>query len=308
MGQIPWLVVVGPTASGKSDVSVLVAQAIGGEIVNADASQLYRGMDIGTAKLSVSERGGIPHHMLDVLNVTEEASVAVYQRKVRALGAQIMARGKVPVLVGGSGLYVRAVIDDMSFPPVDSGVRARWEAALAQQGVQALYERLQQADPVAAAAIEPRNGRRIVRALEVIELTGQPFSASMPRREYVHPTHQYGLTAPRAVLDARINARVDRMMSAGLVAEVTRLVPLGLASGKTASRALGYAQVLAYLPGFVPETEVAEQTAQATRRFARRQLSWFGADPRVQWCDGEPDVERWAKQIVADYTYRREGC
>lgn len=307
MGQIPWLVVVGPTASGKSDVSVLVAQAVGGEIVNADASQLYRGMDIGTAKLPVAERGGVPHHMLDVLEVTEEASVAVYQRKVRALGAEISARGNVPLLVGGSGLYVRAVIDEMSFPPVDPQVRARWAAALETDGVETLHRRLREADPVAANAIEPRNGRRIVRALEVIELTGKPFSASMPRREYVAPTHQYGLTAPRPVLDERINARVDRMMAAGLVAEVETLVPLGLASGKTASRALGYAQVLAHLPGEVPVAEVAEQTAQATRRFSRRQLSWFGADPRVCWLDGEPDAARWAQEIVADYKQYRVG-
>lgn len=292
--------VVGPTATGKSDLALALAQRLGGEIVNADASQLYRGMDIGTAKLPPGQRRGIPHHQLDVLDIAEDASVAAYQRTARADIEAIRRRGAVPIVCGGSGLYVRAALDVLAIPPTDPAVRAAWEARLAEAGVGELYAELGRRDPAAAAAIDPRNGRRIVRALEVIELTGAPFSATMPRRESVLPTVQLGLRLDRPDLDRRIDARAERMWADGLLAEVRTLAARGLASTRTASRAVGYAQALAQLRGELTEGQAIEATARATRRLARRQESWFGADPRVRWLPADdPDLVPTAVAAVA---------
>ncbi|TQL50366.1 tRNA dimethylallyltransferase [Ornithinicoccus hortensis] len=297
----PVIAVVGPTATGKSDLGLALAERLGGEVVNADASQLYRGMDIGTAKLPVDGRRGIPHHQLDVLEVTDEASVAAYQRHARSDLAAIRSRGRRPVVVGGSGLYVRALVDQLDIPPTDPQVRARWEAALADRGVGAMYAELTDRDPAAAARIEPRNGRRIVRALEVIELTGRPFSASLPRREFVEPTVLIGLRADRAVLDARIADRVDRMWRDGMLEEVAALERAGLREGRTASRALGYAQALRQLDGELTGEEARADTVRMTRRFARRQESWFGPDPRTVWLEHDaPDLLDRALAAVRD--------
>jgi tRNA dimethylallyltransferase len=277
--------VVGATATGKSDLAVELALRLGGEVVNADSMQLYRGMDIGTAKLTEPQRRGVPHHLLDVWDVREAANVADYQRMARAVFADLHVRGRTPVLVGGSGLYVRAAVDEMDFPGTDDAVRARWEQELAELGPAALHARLAAVDPRAAASILPTNGRRIVRALEVVELTGQPFTASLPEPAYAVPTIQLGLTLDRAVLDERIGQRVDQMWASGLVDEVRALAARGLRDGRTASRALGYAQVLRFLAGEWSEQQARDETAAATRRFARRQESWFRRDPRVVWLD-----------------------
>jgi tRNA dimethylallyltransferase len=275
--------VVGPTAAGKSDLALRIAHAAGGEIINADSMQLYAGMDIGTAKLTVAEREGVPHHLLDIWDVRQTANVADYQRLAREEIAAVRRRGRVPVLAGGSGLYVRAALDPLEFPGTDPRLRARLEAELAEAGAAALHARLAGLDPAAAAAILPSNGRRIVRALEVIELSGAPFAAALPEYESVYPAVQIGLAVPRAELDRRIAARTERMFAAGLVEEVTRLEAAGLRAGKTASRALGYAQVLRFLDGEYGLDEARAQTVLATRRFARRQESWFRRDPRVTW-------------------------
>ena len=280
--------VVGPTATGKSDLGVALTRALGGEVVNADASQLYRGMDVGTAKLPPHLRAGVPHHLLDVLDVTAEARVAAYQTAARAAFAEVGARGRVPVLVGGSGLYVRAALDALEFPATDAAVRAALEAELEAVGAGALHARLAAVDPAAAAVILPTNTRRVVRALEVHELTGRPFSASMPEAgRYAVPAVQVGLRAEREVLRERIAVRVARMLDAGLVAEVEQLLARGLREGSTARRSLGYAQVIDALDGLCTIEEAAEATVHATRRYARRQLSWFGRDPRVTWLDAD---------------------
>jgi len=279
----PVIAVVGPTAAGKSELALGLAAAVGGEIVNADSMQLYAGMDIGTAKLTPAQRRGVPHHLLDIWDVRQTASVAEYQRLARAAIDAIRGRGLVPVLAGGSGLYVRAALDTLEFPGTDPVLRARLEAELAESGPAPLYARLTGADPAAAAAILPSNGRRIVRALEVIEVSGRPFSATLPRYESVYPAVQLGLAVDRAELDARIAARTGRMFAAGLVEEVRRLDRAGLREGRTASRALGYAQVLRFLAGDCSEGEARAQTILATRRFVRRQESWFRRDPRVTW-------------------------
>ncbi|MER7313669.1 tRNA (adenosine(37)-N6)-dimethylallyltransferase MiaA [Streptomyces halstedii] len=280
------ITVVGPTAAGKSDLGVFLAQRLGGEVVNADSMQLYRGMDIGTAKLTPAERGGIPHHLLDVWDVTDTASVAEYQRLARAEIDRLLAAGRVPVLVGGSGLYVKGAIDALEFPGTDPEVRARLEDELARNGSGALHARLADADPQAARAILAGNGRRIVRALEVIEITGKPFTANLPGDEAVYDAVQIGVDVERPELDARITARVDRMWEAGLVDEVRHLEALGLREGRTASRALGYQQVLAALAGECTEQEARAETVRATKRFARRQDSWFRRDARVRWLSG----------------------
>jgi tRNA dimethylallyltransferase len=283
----PVLAVLGPTAAGKSDLGVALAEAVGGEVVNADSMQLYRGMDIGTAKLTPAERRGVPHHLLDVWPVTETASVAAYQSLARAAVASVLARGRVPVLVGGSGLYVRAVLDDLRFPGTDPTLRGQLEAELAAAGAPALHARLATLDPDAARDILPTNGRRIVRALEVVELTGGPFTATLPAAATaVYDAVQVGVDRPPAALDARIVARVDRMWTLGFVDEVRRLIAAGLAAGPTASRALGYRQILAALAGAGTLDEARAETVRATRRFARRQRSWFRRDPRVTWLDG----------------------
>jgi tRNA dimethylallyltransferase len=248
--------------------------------------QLYAGMDIGTAKLRPEERGGIPHHLLDVWDVRVTASVVEYQRLARAAVAEIAGRGLVPILVGGSGLYVRGAIDVMEFPGTDPEVRARLEEELAAHGSGALHTRLAAADPQAAAAILPSNGRRVVRALEVIEITGRPFTANLPGHESVYDTLQIGVAVPRPELDARIAARVGHMWEAGLVEEVRTLEESGLRRGRTAPRALGYQQVLAALAGECGEEEARAETVRATKRFARRQDSWFRRDSRVHWLSG----------------------
>ena len=291
---------VGPTATGKSELGVRLAQALAGEVVGADASQFYRGMDIGTAKLSPAARQGIPHHQLDVLDVRDEASVAAYQQAARADLAAIRTRGRVPVVVGGSGLYVRALLDRLEIPPTDPAVRDRWEVELGRVGAEALHDLLRERDPVAADRIERRNGRRVVRALEVIELTGRPFSATLPTRDLVEPTVLLGLRADREVLDARIDRRAARMWEQGLLDEVRGLEALGLREGRTASRAVGYAQALRQLDGELSEREAVEDTAAATRRLARRQQSWFGPDPRIRWLEHDaPDLLEQALAAVA---------
>ncbi|HVT66726.1 MAG TPA: tRNA (adenosine(37)-N6)-dimethylallyltransferase MiaA, partial [Trebonia sp.] len=253
------------------------------EVVNADSMQLYRGMDIGTAKLTPEERRGVPHHLLDVWEVTKAASVAEYQELADTVITGIEARGRIPVLVGGSGLYIRAALGDLDFPGTDEEIRDRLEQELAAAGPGPLYARLQAADPAAAGAILPSNGRRIVRALEVIELSGRPFSATMPGYDAGRPAVQIGVRVDREDLDRRINTRVDRMWAAGFEAEVRRLAAAGLRAGKTASRALGYQQMLRCLDGACTSDAARAETARATRRFARRQESWFRRDPRVRW-------------------------
>ena len=297
------IAVVGATATGKSGLGIALARALGGEIVNADSMQLYRGMDIGTAKEPEAAWQGVPHHLLDIWPVTQAANVADYQKLARAAIGDIIARGRVPVLVGGSGLYIRAALDDLNFPRTDVGTRGRLESELAEVGAAALHARLAGLDPAAAEAILPSNGRRIVRALEVIELTGQPFSASMPSYRQVRPgpkTIQLGLTLPRPELDQRIAARVDRMWQAGLEAEVKGLVEQGLRDGKTAGRALGYQQLLRHLDGELTLDQARDETVRATRRFARRQESWFRRDPRVRWLDaGQPAPTLLAEALAA---------
>jgi tRNA dimethylallyltransferase len=289
------IAVVGATASGKSDLAIELAVRLGGEVVNVDSMQLYRGMDIGTAKLALDERRGVPHHLLDIWDVTQTASVAEYQRLADQAIHEITARGNVPVLVGGSGLYVRAALGDLEFPGTDDAVRERLEAELAEAGAARLHERLMGLDPVAAAAILPSNGRRIVRALEVIEISGQPFSATMPSygsgADQGRLAIQVGIQVPRPELDHRIESRVDRMFAQGLEHEVRELAGRhGLRQGKTASRALGYQQVLRYLDGDWALEQARDETVRATRRFARRQEYWFRRDPRVTWVEAGEDL------------------
>jgi tRNA dimethylallyltransferase len=284
--------VVGPTATGKSELGIELAVRLGGEVVNADAMQLYRGMDIGTAKIPEADRRGVPHHLLDVLEVRQTASVAAYQRAARASVESLLAAGRVPVLVGGSGLYLQAVLDELDFPGTDPALRTRLEAELAALGAAALHGRLAERDPAAARAILPSNGRRIVRALEVIELTGRPFSATMPRPGPArYGTVLIGLDVDSTDLDARVDARVNRMFAAGLADEVRALENQGLREGRTASRALGYQQVLAAFDGDNDLDAAAAETARATRRFVRRQRSWFRRDRRITWLDAaRPDL------------------
>ncbi len=290
---------VGPTATGKSALGVELAERLGGEVVSADASQLYRGMDIGTAKLGPTERRGVRHHQLDVLDVREEASVAAYQRAARADIEAVLRRGRVPLVVGGSGLYVRAVLDRLDIPPTDPAVRAGLEERAAQEGTPSLFAELLRVDPSAAAAVDPGNTRRIVRALEVVALTGRPFSATMPTREFVRPTLVLGLRTGRDALDRRIDRRTRTMFEQGLIEETRALESVGLREGRTASRAVGYAQALAVLDARMTLEEAVAETALRTRRLVRRQESWFGADERVHWLDAlGPDVVQRALAAV----------
>ncbi|MBC6447603.1 tRNA (adenosine(37)-N6)-dimethylallyltransferase MiaA [Actinokineospora xionganensis] len=292
--------VVGPTATGKSDLGVALAERLGGEVVNADAMQLYRGMDIGTAKITTEERRGIPHHQLDVLDVRETASVAAYQRHARAAVEDILARGRVPILVGGSGLYVQAVVDELDFPGTDAALRTRLESELDTVGATALYARLRALDPVAAESILPTNSRRIVRALEVIELTGRPYSATMPKPGPArYGMVMVGIDRDAAALDERVDLRVERMFAGGLADEVRDLENQGLREGRTASRALGYQQVLTAFDGDHDLEAAAAETARATRRFVRRQRSWFRRDKRLTWLDAaRPDLVDAALALV----------
>ena len=291
----PIVALVGATASGKSGLSLDLAERLGGEVVNTDAMQVYRGMDIGTAKLPVAERRGIPHHLLDLLDVTQPATVALFQGWAREAVAEIRGRGATPVLVGGSALYTRAIIDRFDFPGTDESLRRELEAELERLGGAALHERLAGVDPDAAARIPPDNGRRVVRALEVVALTGRPYSASLPRLEYADPlTVQIGVDIDRPTLDERIARRVEEMFAGGFVEEVEALLARGLAEGRTAHRAIGYREAVGFLSGDRTLAEAIEQTKAATRRFARRQDGWFRKDPRIVWVDhDDPDrVER----------------
>ncbi|MDK8798654.1 tRNA (adenosine(37)-N6)-dimethylallyltransferase MiaA [Corynebacterium coyleae] len=281
------IAVVGPTASGKSALGIALAHEFGGEVVNVDSMQLYRGMDIGTAKLPVEEREGIPHHLLDIWDVTKTASVAEYQALAVATVEEIMARGKMPVLVGGSMLYVQSLIDAWSFPPTDPAVRARYEARLQEIGIDALHAELAEIDPEAASIIEDKDPRRTVRALEVIELTGKPFKASQPPKNAPPRwgTRILGLRTNAEWLNPRIELRTRMMFEQGLIDETRALVKDGLVRNSTAGRAIGYAQVLAMFDGELTEEEALEQTITGTRRYVRRQRSWFNRDPRTQWLD-----------------------
>jgi tRNA dimethylallyltransferase len=298
----PWprvVAVVGPTASGKSALALAVAHRIGAEIVNADAFQVYRGMDIGTAKATGAEQAAVPHHLLDILDVTEELSVADYQRRGRAVLVELAARGVPAVVVGGSGLYVRGLLDDLRFPGSDPAVRSRWEQRLADVGAGQLHAELAARDPEAAAHILPTNGRRIVRALEVIELTGQPFAAQLPPDGPTLVPHlAIGCDVDRPTLDERIAVRVERMFAAGLVDEVRGLLDRGLREGRTASRALGYPQVIDLLDGRLDEAAARAAIVAATRAYARRQQRWFRRDPRTHWLDATGDPSSTAGQIA----------
>ncbi|GAA4699048.1 tRNA (adenosine(37)-N6)-dimethylallyltransferase MiaA [Nocardioides conyzicola] len=290
--RVPIVAVVGATASGKTKLSLDLAERLGGEVVNTDAMQVYRGMDIGTAKLPPAERRGIPHHLLDTLDVRAPATVAQFQVWARDVVDDLRAVGRTPVLVGGSALYTRAIVDRFEFPATDTAVRDRLEAELAELGPAALYDRLRTLDPEAAGRMLVENGRRTVRALEVIEITGRPYSASLPTLEYADPlTVQIGVDIDRPTLDERIERRVDLMFEAGFVAEVERLLDEGLADGRTASVAIGYREVVAHLRGELTLEEARDRTMYATRRFARRQDGWFRKDPRITWLRyDDPDL------------------
>ncbi len=286
------LAVVGATAAGKSELALALAERLGGEIINTDSMQIYRGMDIGTAKLPVAERRGIPHHLLDLLEPSEPVTVAQFQQWAREVIADCHQRGVIPVLVGGSALYTRAILDVFEFPGTDPALRAKWEQRLAQVGASALHEELRALDPQAAEQVLPGNTRRVVRALEVIELTGKPYTAALPQHTYFYPgAQQIGVSIDRPTLDVRIAARVEQMWAAGLVGEVRGLLDHGLGQSRTASRALGYSQILRHLAGEITEDEAREQTITGTRRFARRQDSWFLKDPRINWV-AHDDPER----------------
>jgi len=292
MGTPPLVAVVGPTAAGKSNLAVELALAVGGEVVNGDSMQLYRGMHIGTAKLPPAKRRGVPHHLLDILDVGQPATVAEFQGWARETISDCRSHGVTPILVGGSALYLRAVLDEFEFPGTDPTLRQDIEADLAERGAAAMHARLQTLDPAAAASILPGNTRRVVRALEVIELTGGPFRASLPEHVYAFDNViQIGAEVPREVLDARIEQRVEQMWRAGFVDEVRELAARGLREGRTASRALGYRQILRFLSGHCSEDDARLETVTATRRFARRQATWFKRDMRIRWLShDDPDL------------------
>ncbi len=294
------IVICGATATGKSDIAIEVAQEIGAEIINADSMQLYRGMDIGTAKLTVEERKGIPHHLLDILDVSEDSTVAWYQEQARAAITEIHGRGKDAVIVGGTGLYIKAILDDLNFPDTDPEVRAKLEAELAEFGAAALFTRLEELDPAAALAIDRANSRRVIRALEVIEITGLPFTANLPREDSSRypDALQFGLVMDREHLRERIDQRVDRMWDTGFVDEVDRLISQGIGNGSTAQRALGYAQIIAMRSGTMTEEEAKEDTKRASRQYARRQETWFSRDARIQWvAQHQPRLETILQKI-----------
>lgn len=279
------IVICGATATGKSDLAVSLAKEIDAEIINSDSMQLYKGMDIGTAKLSIEERQGIPHHLLDVLDVTEDANVAWYQTQARDKIAEIQARGKSVVVVGGTGLYIKAILDELNFPDTDPAVRAALEKEVEELGAHVLFERLEKLDPAAALAIDRANTRRIVRALEVIEITGKPFTANLPRKDSeLYPNaKQFGLVMDRETLAERISVRVDRMYDAGLVQEVDECIKAGITTARTAQLALGYAQVIAMRKGELTLEAAMEETKRATRQYSRRQETWFSRDARIKW-------------------------
>lgn len=279
------IVICGATATGKSDLAVTLAHEIDAEIINADSMQLYKGMDIGTAKITIEERKGVTHHLMDLLDVTQDANVAWYQENARAAISEIHGRGKNVIIVGGTGLYIKAILDELNFPDTDPVVRAALELEFATKGIGPLFERLEKLDPAAALAIDKANSRRVIRALEVIKITGKPFTANLPREESSRYPHaqQFGLVMDRDLLSERISNRVDRMWEQGLVAEVEKLMAAGITKGVTAQRALGYAQVIAQIEGKVTEEEAKEETKRATRQYARRQETWFSRDERITW-------------------------
>ena len=281
--------VVGATATGKSELALQIAERLEGEIVNADSMQLYRGMDIGTAKLAPIDRRGISHHLIDVLDVTQDASVADYQNWARKTIDELRNLGKAVVVVGGTGLYIKSILDELNFPDTNPSVRARLSEEAERIGGDAMHERLGKLDPAAAAAIPKENIRRVVRALEVIEITGKPFTANLPREgaTYYPDAMQFGLVMDRDDLKERIDKRVDLMWEAGFVDEVRSLMDEGITSGKTARAALGYSQIIEFLEGRISESEAREETKRATRAYARRQETWFSRDERIKWLKGE---------------------
>ena len=299
------IAIVGPTGTGKSDLGIRLAQQIiarGGkaEIVNADSMQFYRGMDIGTAKLSPSERGGITHHMLDILEIRDESTAAEYQAQVRPLILELQAQGITPIMVGGSMLYIAAALNTFEFPERDEELRARLETELEQHGSFAMHRRLGEIDPTAASRIDPENGRRVVRALEIVTITGEPFAAALPEKtESWQPVIEIGLNSERAHLTERLAMRVQKMWQQGIVAEAESLIPLGIREGKTSSRAIGYSQALAQIDGTLTVEQAIASTVQLTQRYARRQMSWFRRDERINWHDyQEPRLfENVVKQI-----------
>lgn len=288
---LPLIIICGPTATGKSDLALEVAEKFDGEIINADSMQLYKGMDIGTAKLAEVERRGIPHHLLDILSVNQDASVAAYQELARSAIEDIQGRDKTAIVVGGTGLYIKSIIDEMNFPETDPELRAKLESEAELLGAAELYSRLRLQDPEAAAAIEPANTRRIIRALEVIEVTGKPYSANLPSDtslRFPDAVH-IGLAMERASLAPRIETRVHRMFDQGLVGEVERLIGEGLLEGTTSQRAIGYAQVISMINGEMSKEQAIEETIVATRQYVRRQETWFKRDQRIQWIgEGQP--------------------
>ena len=279
------VVLAGATATGKSSLSVELAQAIDAEIINADSMQVYRGMDIGTAKITVEERQGIPHHMLDVLDVNQDSTVAWYQSGAREVIDEIHSRGKSVVMVGGTGLYIKAVIDELNFPDTDPMVRHTLNKEAEDLGIDAMFARLEKLDPAAAIAIDRANLRRIIRALEVIEITGKPFTANLPREESIRypEARQFGLVMDRELLSERIDQRVNTMFENGFVEEVQKLMSSGLLEGRTAQRALGYSQIVSHLQGETSLDAAVEETKRATRQYARRQETWFSRDARIKW-------------------------
>ena len=287
------IVICGATATGKSDLAVAIAEKLGGQIINADSMQLYKGMDIGTAKLSMEERKAIPHHLIDVLSVREEASVAQYQNDARNLIDQLLEQSIPAIVVGGTGLYIKAILDDLNFPDTDPEVREKIARQAEELGVDVMHERLTKLDPAAAAAIPKENVRRVVRALEVIELTGRPYTANLPRvGSTKYPdARQFGLVMERETLHERIDLRVEKMWDKGLVREVRDLMGEGLLEGRTAQAALGYAQIIKFAQGEMTEEEAKEETKRATRQYARRQETWFSRDERITWVKKAPISE-----------------
>ena len=279
------IVICGATATGKSDIALDVAEQIGAEIINADSMQLYAGMDIGTAKLSVGQRRGIPHHLLDVLSVKQDSTVAWYQQLARENISEIHSRNQHVVLVGGTGLYIKAVLDDLNFPDTNPEVRAQLESEAEEYGADSLFARLQELDPAAALAIDRANTRRIIRALEVIEITGKPFTANLPREDSSRfpDALQFGLVMEREHLRERIDLRVEEMWEKGFVGEVDALIADGILEGSTAQRALGYSALIAMRAGEMTEEDAKEETKRSTRQYARRQETWFSRDARIQW-------------------------
>lgn len=303
------IVICGATATGKSDIALTLATELDGEIINADSMQLYKGMDIGTAKLSIEERKGIPHHLLDVLDVTEDASVAWYQERARELITEIESRGKSAIIVGGTGLYIKAILDDLIFPDTDPEVRNRLNELAEKIGGPAMHERLAKLDPGAALAIDVQNLRRVVRALEVIEITGKPFTANLPRKESTRypEARQFGLAMDRELLATRIDERVERMWKDGLIAETNALIDAGIRNGRTAQLALGYAQVLKMIGGEISEEEAKEDTKRATRQYARRQETWFSRDSRIQWISPQQPRLETIKGLLSKPAVRING-